>query len=171
MARAVIDDLHAPHPRAANGADWRLIEDRVMGGVSRGTMERATLCGRPALRLRGDVRLDNDGGFVQMALDLAPDGRPVDARGWRGIALDAIGNGASYNLHLRTADTERPWQSWRCSFTPGAEWRSFRLPFDEFVAHRIAAPLDTARLRRIGIVAIGRAFAADIAVAGLCFFR
>ncbi|MFO1158484.1 MAG: CIA30 family protein [Reyranellaceae bacterium] len=71
--------------------------------------------GRPALVMRGDVRLENNGGFVQMALDLA---RPevsgsgtLDARGWRGLEIDIHGAPHSYSLHVRTADLERPWQS------------------------------------------------------------
>jgi hypothetical protein len=45
-----------------------------------------------------------------------------------------------------------------------------RLAFADFVPHRIQVPLDVRRLRRIGLVAIGRAFAADLAVGGARFF-
>jgi hypothetical protein len=41
----------------------------------------------------------------------------------------------------------------------------------EFAPHRIDLPLNVRRLRRVGIVAIGRAFAADVAVARLAFYR
>lgn len=165
----IIDDLGAPHPQASTGARWELISDRVMGGVSAGTMRREVVQGRPALLLQGDVSLENNGGFLQVALDLDPAGRTVDARAWRGIALDVLGNGQSYNLHLRTADVVRPWQSYRCSFRAGPHWQTVHLPFAEFLPHRIEAPLDTGRLRRIGLVAIGRAFRADLAVGGIRF--
>ncbi|RPH72296.1 MAG: CIA30 family protein, partial [Hyphomicrobiales bacterium] len=36
-----------------------------------------------------------------------------------------------------------------------------------FTAHRTEIPLDLRRLRRLGLVAIGRAFAADLALAHL----
>jgi Complex I intermediate-associated protein 30 (CIA30) len=42
-----------------------LFTDRVMGGVSNGTMVRETVAGRPAIRMRGDVSLENNGGFVR----------------------------------------------------------------------------------------------------------
>ncbi len=165
-----IDDLSQPPPRASNDAAWEMIADRVMGGISNGTMRRETVRGREAIHLQGDVSLENNGGFIQIALDLAPDGSSIDARQWAGIEIDVIGDDESYNLHLRTADVTRPWQSYRQSFVPTPEWQTVRLPFSEFEAHRIDAPLDLSTLRRIGIVAIGRAFHADIAIAGVRFF-
>jgi len=167
---AVIDALDRPPPKASIGTSWQLIADRVMGGRSTGSMTRETVAGRAAIRLAGDVSLADNGGFLQIALDLAPEGRAVDARGWSGIEIDVHGNGESYNLHLRTNDVTRPWQSYRRSFVTPAHWRRLRLGFDGFVPHRIDAPLDLSRLRRIGIVAIGRAFHAEIAIAGVRFF-
>ena len=170
MHSDVIDALDRPAPLSSLGTRWELVTDRVMGGCSTGRMTRETVAGRPAIRLTGDVSLANNGGFVQIALDLAPGGDTLDASGRAGIALDARGNGARYALHLRSADVLRPWQSWRQSFVAAPDWRTVRLPFDGFVPHRIEGPPDLARLRRIAIVAIGRAFEADVAVAGLRFF-
>jgi len=166
----IVDDLSAPHPSAANGAAWEMISDRVMGGVSRGTMIREDVRGRPALHMQGKVSLENNGGFVQIALDLEPHGRVIDARQWSGLELDVIGNREAYNLHLRTADMVRPWQSYRASFRPMPEWRTIRLHFTDFTAHRIDAQLDLSCLRRISIVAIARSFDADIAIGGIRFF-
>ncbi len=164
-----IDDLSQPPPRASIGASWELIADRVMGGVSNGTMRREVVRGREAIHMQGDVSLENNGGFIQIALDLAPDGASVDASDWSGIEIDVIGNGESYNLHLRTADVTRPWQSYRQSFVARPEWRTLRLPFAGFDPHRIEAPLGLHTLRRIGIVAIGRAFHAEVAIGGVRF--
>lgn len=167
---SIIDDLTPPHPSAANGAAWEMISDCVMGGVSHGTMTREDVRGRPALRMQAKVSLENNGGFVQMALDLDPHGDTIDASQWSGLELDVIGNREAYNLHLRTADVVRPWQFYRASFRPVPEWRTIRLPFTDFTAHRIDAPLDLSRLRRIGIVALGRSFEADIAIGRIRFF-
>jgi hypothetical protein len=171
MSSGIIDDFSQPAPRASNGSRWELVTDGVMGGRSTGTMSRETVDGRPAVRLRGAVSLENKGGFVQLALDLAPDGSSIDARDWRGIEIDVRGNGERYGLHLRTADIARPWQSYRQSFTAGTAWETVRLPFDGFAPHRIEAPLDVGRLRRIGLIAIGRVFDADLAIAGVRFYR
>jgi hypothetical protein len=165
-----IDDLSRDDLVSTIGTRWRLVTDQVMGGVSEGTLVNEVVAGRRALRMRGDVSLENNGGFVQMALDLEPNGGLVDASAWQGIELDVIGNDEEYGVHLRTDAVERPWQSYRQSFRAGASWRTVQLAFADFVPHRIEVPLDIRRLRRIGLVAIGRAFTADLAVGGVRFF-
>ena len=166
----LIDALERPHPEAALGTRWKLVTDGVMGGVSEGSLARKIVGRRPALRLRGRVRLENNGGFVQAALDLALDGTTVDLSDQAGIELDVTGNGENYGLHLRTADVVRPWQSYRATFRAGPEWRRLRLPFTTFEPHRIDTPLDPSRLRRLGLFAIGRAFVADIALARIATY-
>ncbi len=163
----VIDDLSREPPLSTIGTQWRLVSDRVMGGISNGTMVREMVAGRPAIHMRGDVSLENNGGFVQIALDLAPGSDAVDASAWRGLELDVFGNGEEYGVHLRTAELSRPWQSYRQSFRAEPRWQTIRLAFPDFVPHRTDIPLNMHRLRRIGVVAIGRAFSADLAVGGL----
>lgn len=167
---AIIDDLSGPFPRSSLGTEWQILSDAVMGGVSAGRMTQEVVSGREAVRMRGAVSLENNGGFIQIALDLAPSGQTVDASGFTGIAADVTGNGEEYGLHLRTADIMRPWQSYRQGFRAGPDWQEVRLPFSGFVPHRIDVPLDLRKLRRLGLVAIGRAFTADIAVGELRFY-
>jgi hypothetical protein len=164
-----IVDLSCPFPQTPRGTAWEAVTDAVMGGLSAARLVRETVAGRPALRLTGTVRLENGGGFVQMALDLAAGGAAVDASACAGIALTVRGNGQTYGLHLRTLGLDRPWQSYRQAFAAGSDWAELLLPFAGFRAHRTDLPFDPSRLRRIGIVAIGRAFAADVALAGLRF--
>jgi len=149
---------------------WRLITDGVMGGLSSGTLRAARIADRACLRLRGQVRLDNNGGFVQMASDLNG-GAPLDASAYRGLAIDVHGNGQGYKLHLRTDATTLPWQSYRADFTAGPQWERLHIPFADFRPHRLDAPLDTRRLRRLGLVAIGSAFEADLCLARLALYR
>jgi hypothetical protein len=165
-----IDDLSAPHPQASHAGRWQFISDGVMGGVSAGNISRQVRAERTAICLRGAVSLENNGGFVQMALDLLPHGGILDAQAFAGVELDVCGNGEQYSLHLRTDAVTRPWQSWRQHFATTPVWQTLRLPFAGFEAHRIDVPLDTRRLRRLGIVAIGRAFEADVAVARVGFY-
>lgn len=170
----IIDDLSDPAGLSALGTRWQLVTDQVMGGVSRGTLTRETVAGRPALVMRGNVRLENNGGFIQMALDLArpeaPGSGTLDARRWQGLEIDAYGARQSYSLHLRTTDLDRPWQSYRQEFSVKPEWQSLRLPFADFVPHRTEVSLNLEHLRRLGIVAIGRAFTADLSLGGLRFY-
>jgi hypothetical protein len=58
----------------------------------------------------------NNGAFVQIAPDRAPDGGVLDARGRTGIEIEVFGNGEHYNLHLRTADIVWPWLPYRVKF-------------------------------------------------------
>ncbi len=169
VASAIIDDLSRESPMAAIGSNWQLFSDQVMGGDSKGMMTRDAIGGRAAIRMRGDVSLENNGGFVQIGLDLSPDGQLVDASAWSGIELDVFGNYEEYGVHLRTDTLTRPWQSYRQSFRACAQWQTIQLQFGNFLAHRTDILLDTHRLRRIGVVAIGRAFAADLALGGLRF--
>ena len=170
LTSPVIDDLSRDHPVAAIGTTWQLVTDRVMGGVSNGTKLRDTIAGRSAIRMQGDVSLENNGGFIQIALDLAGDSGTVDASAWRGIELDVFGNGETYGLHLRTPDLTRPWQSYRQSFKAESRWQTVQMPFDQFMPYRTDAPLNIQRLRRLGLVGIGRAFFADLSVSGVRFF-
>ncbi len=168
---ANIDDLSLPTPAASIGSVWQVSTDQVMGGISKATVAREMVAGRLAMRLRGDVRLENNGGFVQMALDLSPDAGTADASAWQGIELDLCGERQAYGMHLRTAELTRPWQSYRQGFEALPEWQMVRLPFSGFMPYRTDIPLDLRRLRRLGLVAIGRAFSADLAVGGLRFFK
>ncbi len=170
-ASQIIDDLSAQPPGSTLGTDWRLFTDTVMGGVSKATMTREMLDGRKAIRLQGEVSLDNNGGFVQISLDFRPDGGPLDASAWRGIELDVFGNGEDYAVNLRTSDLNRPWQSYRQIFKAEPVWRTIKLPFNDFAPSRTEIPLDVHRLRRMGIIGIGRAFHADVSVGGVRFFR
>lgn len=167
---ATIDDLSGPAFVTARGTRWELITDRVMGGVSEATLTRERVAGRLALRLQGEVSLENDGGFVQMALALTSDGL-LDASGWNGLRLTVFGRGETYGLHLRTDAVRRPWQSYRHEFRAEPAWRTLDLPFSGFAPHRLETPLDPARLRRLGLVAIGRPFRADLALADLRLYR
>jgi hypothetical protein len=167
----LVDDRASGDARSALGTSWRLVSDTVMGGVSRGSMQFATVAGRPCLRLAGTVSLENSGGFVQVSLDLARDGNDFDAGGYAGIELDVYGNGESYNLHLRTADNWLVWQSYRSAFRADPGWRTVRLPFSGFAPYRTSAPLDLKKLKRIGLVAIGREMQADLCLGRMALYR
>ena len=155
------DDMQTLDPK------WEYVADTVMGGVSTGQVTQRTIAGRDAARLTGQVSLDNNGGFVQMAFDLNTDGTAFDASGFAGVEIDLRGNGERYELRLRTDQLTRPWQSFREAFAAPDEWTTLRFPFEELEAHRTEAQFDQARLRRLGILAIGREFEADIAVSGV----
>lgn len=150
--------------------DWEYVADTVMGGVSSGQVTQENVEGRDAVRLTGDVSLENNGGFIQMAADLADSG-VLDASGWAGVEVDLRGAGAGYELRLRTDQLARPWQSYRAIIAPNGEWETLRFGWEDFEARKTDVPFDPSRLRRLGILAIGAEMQADIAVSGIRFYK
>ena len=148
-----------------------MFTDGVMGGVSEATSGLEDLDGRRCLRLQGRVSLENNGGFIQVALSLTPSGRPFDASEFKGVRAWFRGNGKTYHLHLRTTATRLPWQYYSAAFTTGEVWRPVDLPFDRFEPENLGTKLDPAKLERMAVVAIGEEFEADIAVSRLEFYR
>ena len=167
----LIDDFSRQDFLSKLGTQWREVSDQVMGGVSQASLAYDMVDGKSCLRLTGDVRLDNNGGFIQVALDLASPGQTLDAAGYTGIRLVVRGNSQQYSLHLRTPDAVRPWQSYRAHFSAGPEWETIDLPFDTFVPYRLESALDMKNLARMGLVAIGRAFSADLLIARVSLYR
>ena len=58
----------------------------------------------------------------------------------------------------------------RRGVTAETAWRDIRIPFTAFAPYRTGSALDLSRLERIGLVAIGREFAADLCLAELRFY-
>lgn len=146
------------------GSKWRVVTDQVMGGVSSGTASVQEVQGRRALRMQARVSLENNGGFVQIAADLSP---PEPSH--RGVQIDVQGPKNRYNVHLRTTRVQRPWQSYRHTFETNGAWQRLELGWDAFEPHRIDAPFVPTEIRRIGLVAIGREFEADLAVSRIAW--
>ncbi len=166
----LIDGSRTDQLESELGSQWRIVTDGVMGGVSSGNIYPDVIDGRSCLHLRGNVRLENNGGFIQAALDIQGTDAS-NASSYKGLVLDVYGNDEQYNLHLRTDDVWLPWQSYRISFMAPARWQSVKLPFKDFSGYRIWKDLDLRELERIGIVAIGREFTADLCIARLALYR
>jgi hypothetical protein len=149
---------------------WRLVTDNVMGGVSAGKTYRDERQGKVCIALQGDVSTDNNGGFIQIAMDMEQPMADKVAK-YDGIRMQVAGNSETYNIHLRTRDLWFPWQAYRATFQSSGQWQQIDLPFDAFEPYKTSSKLDINRLKRIGIVAIGRDFAADVCVADIGFYR
>jgi len=166
----LIDDFSDKTLLSKLATRWRAVSDQVMGGLSEPSISHVIVDGHPCMRMTGDVRMENDGGFIQASLDLASSGQAFDASGFSGVRLIVRGNAEQYSVHLRTSDNIQPWQSYRAHFTAARHWQAIQLPFKKFSPHRLDTALATARLRRAGLVAIGRPFHADLVVSELAFY-
>lgn len=163
----LLDDFGRDDGRSAIGTEWRAFTDRVMGGVSEMNTDIVDSDRGPALRMTGEVRLDNNGGFIQARLPLGDNGRTLDASRFDAVRVTVRGTPGSYFLHLRTPDTRRPWQYYRAELPVDAEWSERTIRFEAFTGKSIGGSPDFSQLKSIAVVAYGEAFEADIRVARL----
>ena len=169
--RMLIDDFSKENFISALGTSWVGVSDKVMGGISEARIETTTISLRRCLHLTGDVRVENNGGFIQAALNLSEDNKIFDASRFSGVRLTVYGNNENYSIHLRTLDNKRPWQSYRAHFIAKSMWHVIELPFKNFKPYRLDTKLNITRLKRIGLVAIGRPFSADLAISNIEFYK
>lgn len=165
----VIDDRSSTELSSNLGTRWRLVTDDVMGGLSKGTLSAEEYKGKKCLRMQGDVSTENNGGFVQIALPLS-DKEPFDASAYAGIEIEVSGNSENYNIHFRTDSLWFPWQSYRYSFTTSPDWQTYRIPFTGLTKYKTSRDFSKDEIIRIGLVAIGKDFKADVRLASIKFY-
>jgi hypothetical protein len=148
-------------------ARWRFFTDGVMGGVSNGQVAFVREGGTVHAHMTGTVSTANNGGFIQIRMDLP--GAPSDASG---IRLLVRGNDQQYYVHLRTSGTILPWQYYQAGFPVTDDWTEVRLPFTDFEpSGRLLRRVPSASsLRSVGIVAYGRDHQAEIDVREVAFY-
>ena len=170
MNNLVIDDRSNNDETSNLGTKWQLVTDGVMGGLSQGQLTLDNYKGRNCLRMRGNVTTENNGGFVQIALSLSDQG-DFDASAYTGVEIEVAGNNELYNIHFRTADLWFPWQSYRFSFTAASDWQTYRIPFSALEKYKTFHKFSQGEIKRIGLVAIGREFEADLCLADIRFYN
>jgi len=77
---------------------------------------------------------------------------------------------------LKTEDCLRPFSSYRATFDApsGGEWETVRIPWNSFEGHGPGAvenEFDTSRLKRAGVVSIGKETEVELGVSGFRFFK
>lgn len=147
---------------------WRFFTDGVMGGVSSGQVAFVRENELVHARMTGKVSTENNGGFIQMRMEL-PDGVPEDVTG---VRLIIRGNDQRYFVHLRTTGTILPWQYYQAGFEATGDWAEVRLPLDSFErSGRLLRGVPNAvSLRSIAVVAYGRDHEAKIDVREVGFY-
>lgn len=171
--RLIIDDRSSGNLYSNMGTKWRLVTDNVMGGLSSGKLTLDNSKDKNCIRMQGDVSTENNGGFVQIALPLVDknaDDKPFDASAYTGIEIEVSGNNESYNIHFRTDNLWFPWQSYRYSFIATPDWKIHRIAFSKLEAYKTTNEFSQNEIIRIGMVAIGREFKANLCVASVSFY-
>ena len=132
-------------------ASWNVIDDRVMGGISR---SRMSVKPRGTGVFSGQLSLKNGGGFASVRTFMSE----VDLSGYLGLEIKVKGDGRVYQLRLRT-NREFDGVAYRARFaTKDGSWTTVRIPFAEFEPTfrgqkaRGAPLLDTSRIRQLGLL-------------------
>lgn len=165
VAAEQLIEVYLSHPEQPS--PWTVISDQVMGGVSSATLHQEQRHNSACSCLVGRTRLDNNGGFVQMKLDIEPDWLRAE---YKGLFIELQGNPHDYNLHVKTTQLSRPWQSFRCTLPVEPQWTRFIVPYQQLLAHRTDAVLQPAEIRSVAVVAIGKEFAVEVCVRRFGFY-
>lgn len=135
---------------SASCRDWQSIDDRIMGGVSRSSVEHVS---KQGMKFSGTVSLENHGGFASIRANVTD----LDLSDFQRLTLRVKGDGKSYKLSLRTDDFFDG-VSYQATFTTRQEtWQEVTLPFDSFTPthHGIrlstVAPLDARQIKSFGL--------------------
>ena len=166
----IIDDFSDPNHISSLGTQWRVVTDRVMGGVSeaRYAFDRDEFF--KYMHMQGNVSLENNGGFVQMALALSDTSQGRDVGGYSGIRLWVKGNGERYYVHLKNKQTVFPWQYYAASFATSEDWKQVEIPFEQFEPQALENDLRLDTLTRIAIVGAKKAGPVDLYVGPIEFY-
>jgi len=119
---------------AEAAAQWRAVNDGVMGGVSDG---RVRITANRTLEFLGTLSLENNGGFASVRSVPRPLGlTPGDV-----LVASIRGDGREYQLNLYVPGRARAF-SYRWSFvTVKDQWIDVRMPLDRFVATSFGQPV------------------------------
>ena len=167
----LLDDFTNQSGLSSFGTRWNGFTDRVMGGRSEMQTGIIETDDGPALRMRGSVRLDNNGGFIQVRLPLEVNDGKLDATDFDSVTLEVRGAPGPYFIHLRTPDCRRPWQYYRAELPVTSQWREVFVPLSDFQGKSIRAAPDFGNLRSIALVAYGEAFEAELEVRRLALIK
>ena len=131
---------------AAVAAEFRVVNDGVMGGVSSSRLRLVD----GALHFQGEVSLENNGGFASFRGPVRP---PAGAAA---MMVTLRGDGHRYKLTLKLDDSNATAQ-YQARFTAPLEWTTLCFTPADFTAsfrgRPVAAPpLDFGEVRAVGVL-------------------
>jgi monofunctional biosynthetic peptidoglycan transglycosylase len=134
-----------------DGSKWTVINDDVMGGVSRSKLR---FTDRKTGIFSGVLSLENKGGFASARAAVGH----RDLSTCAGLEIRVRGDGRTYQLRLRT-NNRFDGIAYRTVFkTRDGEWLTVRRAFTEFLptfrgrTPADAAPLDPAQIHQVGFL-------------------
>ena len=135
-----------------NAVDWQVVDDGVMGGLSRGNI---SVSKAGILTFSGTLSLKNNGGFSSIRSAAIDRNLSNDL----GILLNVRGDGRTYNMRLESTATFRGMPvSFSGEFeTKDGQWSQIKIPFSEFRGgwrgmNLPKEKLDPAMIREMGLL-------------------
>ena len=104
-------------------ADWYVVDDGVMGGLSLGTF---TITDSGNALYRGIVRTENNGGFSSVRHGF----ETKDVSDYKFVKLRIKGDGKSYQFRIKEDRSQR--YSYITSFKTSGAWETIKLPLAMF---------------------------------------
>ena len=144
MSTLVIYDFS----KSSDIADWYVVNDGVMGGLSKGTMELNT-DGHGVFQ--GQVRLENNGGFSSIRYSF----ETKKVSDYSYLVLRIKGDGKKYQLRAKSKRAQ--YFSYVSYFETGNQWETIKIPLREmypvFRGYRLNQPnFEGIELEEIGIL-------------------
>lgn len=182
VASALEDNLSFPFtPDSVK--NWKYFSDQVMGGISEGQVSLEQDGDKVFIRLSGDIRTDNNGGFIQLRTSTSLSNKPLmfksihnskkDGKKLQGIRLNARGNGETYHIFIQTSLLHwLPIDFHTATFDTGPNWEMVEIPFNKFkkLKNDKDSNIDAEDIKTFGIVAYGRDFTSDLSVSSIEFY-
>ena len=170
--KMIIDDMSTQSGQPdeefceAGNAKWCFVTDKVMGGLSEGSLEVKKEGNDYFYRMTGELSLENNGGFIQFRTKIKH--HPSD-KSFNGVRLRVRGNNHEYVVQLRTKYLLLPCQYYESAFQATDQWTTVELPFTSFKKSIVYQPTNVVSqdIKTIGIVAIGKKFSAKIDLASI----
>ena len=166
-----------------NVKNWKYVSDQVMGGVSEGQVLLEQDGDMVFTRLTGNVRTENNGGFIQLRTSTSVSNKPLmfksihnskkDGKKLQGVRLNVRGNGETYHIFIQTSFLHwLPIGFHTATFDTSPNWKMVDLPFNQFKkrSNKNKSNFDAKDIKTFGIVAYGRDFTSDLSVSSIEFY-
>ena len=139
-------------PKEADSQGWRVVDDGVMGGLSKGKIE---ISKDGILNFYGNLSLDNNGGFSSLRTSKMN----LNLSGAEGLVARVKGDGRTYQMRFNTDARFRGREvSFKSDFeTKKNQWIEIKVPFEDFSGSFRGMNLkkekfDPAKIQRIGLL-------------------
>lgn len=136
----------------ADEQGWRVVDDGVMGGLSKGRLE---ISDEGKLRFSGNLSLENNGGFSSLRTGKLM----IDLGAAEGVLLRVKGDGRRYQMRFNTDARYRAMEvSFSAEFlTQKNKWIEVALPFNAFSGSFRGMRLknevfDPSKIQRMGVL-------------------